>query len=132
MKRNKWNRNTYKVAGYLTIIAAVVLVILLMNCGGSGVFGGIGGRTAMVVIWLPTLVPTAFFIVWALKNESRISGILQTIGVVLTFCGFTFLWFALWNPQATWTFPISLSTVFIIYVIVIVLCFVFATPSGRK
>ncbi|MDO4174421.1 MAG: hypothetical protein Q4D42_06620 [Eubacteriales bacterium] len=123
MKRNNW-RN----AGCLTTIAAVVAVFLLMGCA----FRGLSGRAAMIVIWLPMLVPTVFFLVWAFKNESRKSGILQAIGIVLIFVGFTFLWFALWNPQATWTFPISLPMVSVIYVTVIVLCFVFATPPGRK
>ncbi|MDO4174423.1 MAG: hypothetical protein Q4D42_06630 [Eubacteriales bacterium] len=127
MKRNNW-RN----AGCLTTIVAVVVVILLMVYGGNSVLGGISGRAAMILIWLPMLVPTVFFVGWAWKNESHISRILQTIGVVMTFLGVTFLWYTLWDPQMTWTLPVPLSTVSIIYVAAIFLCFVLAASPEWK
>ncbi|MDO4173408.1 MAG: hypothetical protein Q4D42_01470 [Eubacteriales bacterium] len=123
----KWNRGTYQIAGCIAIIVLIVLSKLFVFAPVFEI-----GRLAFVLLILLMALPTIFFVGWALKNESRKGGILQAIGIILIFVGFTFLWFALQNPQMTWTFPIPLSTFFIIYVAVIFLCFAFATPPGRK
>lgn len=129
MKRKRWDRKTCKYAGLLSIVAALVLSKLFIFAPVIDIFSGIA---AFFLFLLLTLLPIVFFIDWALKNESRQSGILQAVGFALIYGAFAFLWFAMWNPQATWEFPIPLYVVEIAYLLAIIACFVFAVILKRK
>lgn len=129
MTRKHWDRKTYKYAGFISIVVVLVLSRLFIFAPAIDVLSGIA---AFFLFLLLALIPIGFFIGWALKNESRQGGILQAIGFVLIYGGLAFLWFALWNPQATWEFPIPLLAIAAIYIAAIILCFVFAVPPGRR
>lgn len=129
MTRKRWDRKTYKYAGFISIVAALVLSKLFIF---APVIDVLSGMAAFFLFLLLTLLPIVFFIGWALKNESRQGGRLQAIGFALIYGGLAFLWFALWNPQATWEFPIPLLAIAAIYIAAIILCFVFAVPPGRR
>lgn len=78
------------------------------------------------------VAPNRFFIGWALKNESRQSGILQAVGFVLIYVGIAAIWYAMWDATLTWEFPIPLYVVEIAYLLAIIACFVFAVILKRK
>ncbi|MCD8355117.1 MAG: hypothetical protein LUE11_00890 [Clostridia bacterium] len=129
MKRKKWDRNDYKCAGCIAVIAVIVFVKLFVFVP---VFDILNGTAAFILTLLMMLLPVVFFIGWALKNESRQGAILQIIGFALIFSIFAFLWFAMWHPEATWEFPIPLLLIFGIVIAAIILCFTFSTPPGRR
>ena len=70
MKRGKWNRRDYKIAGCVSIVICIAFVALTMP-------SSLPGAVTLFGMWLWILIATGFFVGWALKNESRWSAFWQ-------------------------------------------------------
>ena len=53
-------------------------------------------------------------------------------GYALLDIAVSFVWFALWNPQASWTFFIPLPVLAVLLAAAMFLCFVFSAPPGGR
>lgn len=131
MKRKRWDRKNYKIAIFISTIVMITLDKLFLFAPIVDIDWPDGWYPFLLFL-LFLLLPTICCIGWALKNESRQGGILQAVGFVLIYGAVAFLWFAMWNPQASWEFPIPLSVIAAFYIAAIVLCFTFAAPPGRR
>ncbi|MDO4286108.1 MAG: hypothetical protein Q4C40_00115 [Eubacteriales bacterium] len=124
MKRRKWDRDDYKVAGCVSIVVVVAFVILTM-------LAGIFGTKAIIIMLLLMIITTGFFVGWALKNKSRWSAFWQAAGVILTGCGFLFAYPVIWMLDYRVTIPIPASYLFMGYIGIIVLCFILSLTPKR-
>lgn len=131
MKRKRWDRRTCKIAIFISTIVMIVLnklfvIMPIFDIDWSD------WRYPFSLFLLFLLLPMICCIGWALKNESRQSGILQAVGFVLIYVGIAAIWYAMWDATLTWEFPIPLYVVEIAYLLAIIACFVFAVILKRK
>ncbi len=59
-------------------------------------------------------------------------GCLRAAGYAQLDIAVSFVWFALWNPQASWTFFIPLPVLAVLLAAAMFLCFVFSAPPGGR
>ncbi|MDO4173407.1 MAG: hypothetical protein Q4D42_01465 [Eubacteriales bacterium] len=125
MKRNKWDRRDYKIAGCVIIVVCIAFVALTIPIG-------IPGAIRLIGMWLWILIATGFFVGWALKNESRWSAFWQAAGVILLGGGLILAWPLVWaTDYRGLNIPLSASELLIRYLGIILICFLLSLKPKR-
>ena len=130
MKANRQRSFNWTTWGIILIFSPIVCYLLSIYLKDFIRITPVAGFLAPLLLYQSSVV---CLVIGALRsNPIRRYGCLRAAGFVLIDIAVSFVWFALWNPQATWVFPIPLSVIAVVLLAAILLCFVFSTPPGRK